>query len=31
MKQKFQTYIPEFQQSLTPQPDWFVITIDYHS
>ena len=31
MRQKFQNYNPEFQQSLTPQPDWLVVTIDYHS
>ena len=30
MKHNFRNYTPEFQQTLTPQPNWLVITIDYH-
>jgi hypothetical protein len=31
MRREFSNCISEFQQSLTPQPDWLVVTIDYHS
>ena len=31
MKHKYQNCSPEFQQPLIPQPDWLVVTIDYHS